>query len=81
MILHWPHWRRAPKAPLREYAPPLVVPWLELDRVRTALSCVILAGLLGLIIIGGRCATGVTQPAGQAKGLPVVFAADPLQTP
>jgi hypothetical protein len=35
--------------------------WLELDRVRTALSCAILAGLLALIVIGGRKTASLPQ--------------------
>jgi hypothetical protein len=35
--------------------------WLELDRVRTVLSCIILAGLLALIVIGGRKTASMPQ--------------------
>ncbi len=49
---------RTPKA--RDPVPGMG-PWLELDRVRTVLSCIILAGLLALIIIGGRKSTALHE--------------------
>jgi hypothetical protein len=50
----------------RKLRPPETAPlqpgaWLELDRVRTVLSCVILAGLLTLIVIGGRKTASMQQ--------------------
>jgi hypothetical protein len=74
MNFHWPYRLRMRKPMMRETmaretAPPL--PWLELDRVRTALSCVILAALLALIIVGGHRAAGF-QPdiADRYRALP-----------
>ena len=50
----FPEWLRSRTLRPRDVAPLHPGAWLELDRVRTVLSCVILAGLLALIIIGGR---------------------------
>jgi hypothetical protein len=36
--------------------------WLELDRVRRVLSCIILACLLALIIVGGRNTGAIPAP-------------------
>lgn len=69
MALQWPQWLRLRKAGPRDMARLEFVPLLELDRVRTALSCIILAGLLGLIIIGGRKASGIHYPDPWRYGL------------
>lgn len=54
--------RPRPGKPRPAQTPPLQPgAWLELDRVRTALSCIILAGLLALILIGGRKAGSMPQ--------------------
>ena len=37
--------------------------WLELDRVRAILSCLILACLLALIIVAGRTSLPLFRPA------------------
>ena len=55
-----PRWFRAPEPRTDRDARPLEeASWLELDRVRSILSCIILAVLLGLIIIGGRKASSI----------------------
>ncbi len=85
MLSRWLPWLRTPKAEARPHSPEPFGPWLELDRVRTVLSCVLLIGLLALIIIGGQRATGTLPNDMRSSRLSpyadILLAAPPQEKP